>query len=543
MDKEIIKGQILRDSMLSGVTKVYDAVAVTLGSNGKYVIMPDANGRPRITKDGVSIAKEISLENFLEDMSAKLVIEGSFQTLKQIGDGTTSTVVMAYFLAKNFYALPNFNGEHNNRELLDSINYAISYVQDYLDEIADNKTELTREELISVATISANNDPKLGKLIGETYHKIGESGVVRINYKEVKESYTDISSGYILDSGLMHHSFMNHGHSFIAKEPLIFITNQHLDSVEVMAEILQVAHIAKKSVIVIANSFSEVAMTTIKKNYSDIPCLPLIAPNNDDRRDSILEDLSVITGSTFLDHSKDMMLEEFVLDSDKDSLELFGICKDVLTNIEETVFNFDEDSKGEAYDAHVAKLVDLSESTDSEVAKEFTNFRIARIKGNIAIIHFDSTSQYKMGLDYDRVDDALRACRSALKHGIVPGVGKIYLDAMENFIYNHENDKTITEIQWSGYSVVLDSLVAVTMQNLKNSNYSKTESKEIMLKMQSSGKDVVYCTLTHKMGNAFTLGILESAKSPSACFKNSAATLTLLSNIGCGLVNIPDSIL
>ena len=551
-NREITFGSELDDSILAGAEKIFKGVSVTLGSEGKYVTIKDSNsGEVRVTKDGASVAVEIKLENDIENLAVKLIVDGSMKTLQELGDGTTSTIVFAYHLIKNIMSFKQENVDNKKismREYTKGMKIASEIVNQSFKDIT--KIEVNKETLISIATISSNNDVEMGTMVGEICHQVGEDGAINFGYKDQESNSIEFVNGYIIEEGLLKKEFINMGSQCSLVKPLVLVTNRQIDDVDDIMFILDYCYSKQRQLLIIASGYSQEVMATILKNINKFQCCPILAPMTGDMKNSYLEDVSVYCGAKFIDGEKDMFLSDLSAeskelfdkngedDSDKFILEVLGECEWTLTSKDKTVFNGNLQSEVEKQISFLEKIIDDS---DNDVVNDFTRKRIAKLKSKMANVFFSKKTKAEMGFDFDRLDDALKATRNAMKNGLVAGAGKSYMIAYRKLKVEHlkyiKDGARPEFIQ--GVLCVLNSLPKLIETSLINCDYSIEEIEEIVEYYKNSEDETTgYNTITSSICSLVETGVLESSVSGSCCFNNAMAISKIVANIGCAITDV-----
>lgn len=538
INKEIIYGDAISDHIKKAIETIYVPVSSTLGSHGRYVALQNPNGSHRFTKDGVSVASEISSQVPVEEVFIRAVADTALSTLGTIGDGTTSTVVVTYHMINNML-LQLSQGVKDRKSFFSGVDDAMLFIERAHASMKP-KSDMGLEELIKVATTSSNGDHKFGKILGEIYHKIGSEGIVNLKYHDENEIGTEFVGGYIIEEGILAKDFINGAGASHLENPYILVTNREITNADsflknILSPVFRLGN--GRPLFVVAGGYSVEVLQTLIKNKDKITCVPIKAPSMGDARNSYLEDLSEITGSTFIDGEKDMHLEDHYGD-ETSIFNILGSCKSVESRMDETIVTIDEPVKEE----YVAKLEELVAGSDNDYAKSFTSNRIAKLRGTIATLILKRATTTEMSLDYDRYDDAIKATRNAMKNGVLSGGGSSYIRIHEicsnefNEIYEGDDRDYIL-----GFTAIVDSLLSILKVNLENSNHSEAEFEDIKFKIQNSTDEFfMYDTVTQNLGNAFDFGVLESYQSSIVCIRNAFGVSKVIVNTGSAVVNAVD---
>ena len=421
MAKELKYSDDARHLILDGVNTLANAVKVTLGPKGRNVIIQKSFGAPHITKDGVSVAREIELENNFENMGAQMVKEVAQKTNEDAGDGTTTATVLAQAIYREGAKL--VTAGHNPMDLKRGIDHAVATIVTKLSEIS--KEVKTNEEISQVGTISANNDPEIGGLLAEAMDKVGKEGVITIEESKTAETTLDVVEGMQFDRGYLSPYFVTNPDKMEAAFdlPNILITEKKIGSMKELLPILEKAVQTAKPLIIIAEDIEGEALTTlvVNKLRGTLNVAAVKAPGFGDRRKEMLKDIATLTGATVISEELGMSLETA-------ELEHLGSAKRVSIDKENTTI---VDGKGEtaAVEARVATIKKQIEETTSDYDKEKLQERLAKLAGGVAVINVGAPTETEMKEKKDRVEDALNATRAAVEEGIVVGGGSALLHA------------------------------------------------------------------------------------------------------------------
>lgn len=538
-EKDIHYGDDLNVLIRSGISRIYNPVHITLGSHGKYVAMKTEKGN-RFTKDGVSIAKEVVVENQVENIFIRALVDASMATLSVIGDGTTSTIILAYHMIGNMMdSITKEDSKCDIKKFLDGVDVAMKYIEQvHADLKVDSKPSL--EDLISVATTSSNGDKEFGNFIGNIYNKIGSEGIINLNYYDKIDMKVEYADGYIIDEGLLAYEFMSKNMNMAHMEnPYVFVTNREIiDADKFLSEIAEVVcdmndeKEEKRPLFVIAGTYSKEVLATMVKNRDTLFCVPLKAPSSGDMRNGYLEDIAKITGSTFINAEKDMHL------SDYDLKNVLGSCKNIDVKLGETVITRSDDYE-ESIIQHLGHLTSLLVDSDDEISNDFINNRIVKINGSIANLFIKKSSLTEMSLNYDRYDDSIKATRNSIKNGVISGGGRVYMYMHKKLLENIEKvsqDSSFID----GYMAITDSLKSILMVNLKNSNHTSDEIIDITKNLsESDDMDLIYDTVKQGFCDPRKSGVLESYLSSIICIRNAFSVSKIIVNTGCAMVEVP----
>ena len=531
MDKKIIFSDKARKELLKGVNKLADAVVATLGPAGRNAIIEQDMGSPVSTKDGVTVAKSIDLEDRVENIGAQLVKQASIKTADQAGDGTTTSTLLAREIYKQ--GLEVMTKGANAVDVKKGIDEAVKKVVDYLEN--DLSKDITDEEqLKQVATISANNDTEVGELISTAMDKVGRDGVVTIEESRTGETYLETVEGMQFSRGYKSPYFVTDNNSMqaVLRDPLILITDKRLNQVKELLPILEAVSQQNKSLLIIADDIDGEALSTlvVNKMRGILQTVAVKAPEFGDRKKAVLEDIAALTGGTVVSSEKGMRLDKF------DST-WFGKAKKVTAGKESTTII---DALGDETDikSRVEELKTQIDESNSPYEIEKLQERLAAFIGGVAIVHVGGFTEVEMKEKKDRVDDALHATKAALEEGILPGGGIALLNAskmLTEFIGEVES-----EDQQKGYDIVIQSTEKPFYQILENAGYSNSEIGNIEEELISKEGDIWagYNPREQKIVNMFNSGIIDPTKVTRLALENAASvsgtmliTETVISNI------------
>ena len=423
MSKVIKFSDKARQELTQGVDKLANAVTATLGPSGRNVIIEQSAGSPISTKDGVTVAKSIELEDRVENIGAQIVKQASIKTAEQAGDGTTTSTLLAQSILKE--GLDQLMDGSNVVDIKRGIDSTIKEVVDYLEE---NSKEITDEgQLKQVATISANNDSETGELIATAMDKVGREGVITIEESKTGETYLETVEGMQFSRGYKSPYFVTDNSSMTAvlRDPFVLITDKRLTQIKELLPILEAVSQQNKSLLVIADDIDGEALSTmvVNKARGILPVAAVKAPEFGDRKKAILEDIATLTGGQVISSEKGMRLDKFQSEW-LGRANKISITKDTTTII---------DAKGteEAINSRVEEIKNQIDESTSSYEKEKLQERLAAFIGGVAIVHVGGHTEVEMKEKKDRVDDALHATRAALEEGILPGGGVALLRAAD----------------------------------------------------------------------------------------------------------------
>ena len=531
MNKKIAFSDQARKELLEGVNKLADAVVATLGPSGRNAIIEQEMGNPVSTKDGVTVAKSIELEDRVENIGAQLVKQASIKTADQAGDGTTTSTLLAREIYKQ--GLEVMTKGANAVEVKRGIDEAVNKVVEYL--VNDLSKEITDEEqLKQVATISANNDTEVGELISTAMDKVGRDGVVTIEESRTGETYLETVEGMQFNRGYKSPYFVTDNTSMqaVLRDPLILITDKRLNQVKELLPILEAVSQQSKSLLIIADDIDGEALSTlvVNKMRGILQAVAVKAPDFGDRKKAILEDIATLTGGTVVSSEKGMRLDKF------DSTWL-GKAKKVTVGKENTTI-IDAQGTEQDIEQRVNEIKTQIDESNSPYEIEKLQERLAAFIGGVAIVHVGGHTEVEMKEKKDRVDDALHATKAALEEGILPGGGIALLNASK-YLTTLIGDIEDTD-QQTGYDIVIQATEKPFYQILENAGYTKEEIGNIEEEVVMKEGDLWtgYNPRTQKIVNMFECGIVDPTKVTRLALENASSvagtmliTETVISNI------------
>ncbi len=503
-----------RRALERGVNKVADAVRITLGPKGRNVVIEKSWGSPTITNDGVSIAKEIDLEDKFENLGAQLVKEVASKTNDVAGDGTTTATVLAQSMIRE--GLKNVAAGSNPILLKRGIDKATEKVANYIKE--KSKKLSGREDIAHVAAISANN-PEIGELIAEAMDKVGEDGVITVEDSKTLETYVEFTEGMQFDRGYISPYFVTDAEKMEVelKEPFILITDKKLSAIKPLIPILEKVAQTGRPILVIAEDVEGEALTTLVLNKlkGTLSACAVKAPGFGDRRKAMLQDIAILTGGTVISDELGINLEDVTLE-DLGRADLVRVKKDDTIII---------GGKGnpEEIKKRIAQIKSQIEQTTSEYEKETLQERMAKLAGGVAVIKVGAATETELKEKKHRIEDALSATRAAVEEGIVPGGGVTLLRSrkvLESLLKELDGDEKV------GAMIVYKSLEAPIKQIAENAGYDGAVIVEKIL----SSKDESYGfdALKGEYTDMFKAGIIDPAKVTRSALQNAASIAGML---------------
>ena len=532
MSKVIEFGSDARKQLVAGIDKLADAVVATLGPNGRNVVIANDQGYPQSTKDGVTVAKSISLSDNVEEVGASMVKQAAIKTADGAGDGTTTSTLLAREMVKA--GLTHLNNGANAVEIKRGIDAAVKQV---VEAIRTNSEDITSEEqLEQVATISANNDPEIGKLIAIAMNKVGREGVVTIEESKSGETYLETVEGIQFNRGFKSPYFVtnNATMSAVLDKPYILIADERFTTVKEMLPILEAVSGTGRSLLIIAEDIDNEALATlvVNKMRGTLAVCAVKAPDFGDRRKLILEDIAVLTGGEVFSKEKGMKLDKF-------SWDWFGEARTVTVNKESTTI---VDGKGETgrIEARIEALQQQIEQATTPFEVEKLQERLAKFVGGVGIIHVGGNTETEMKEKKDRVDDALQATKAAIEEGIVAGGGSSLLFAREAITYPKEDSDAVR----IGKQIVYRSCGKPFEQILLNAGYTQNDMYPIINEIGAQGEVGTkpwfgFNIKEETIVNMKEAGIIDPAKVTRTALENAASVAGTILLTECVVVDEP----
>jgi len=522
MSKVIEFGPDARKQLVAGIDKLADAVVATLGPNGRNVVIANDQGYPQSTKDGVTVAKSISLSNKVEEVGVSMVKQAAIKTADNAGDGTTTSTLLAREMIKA--GLSHLNNGANAVEIKRSIDVAVKQV---VEAVRKNAEDISSEEqLEQIATISANNDPEVGKLIATAMNKVGREGVVTIEESKSGETYLETVEGMQFDRGYKSHYFVtdNNSMSCYLDNPLILIADKKFTQVKELLPILEAVSNQNRSLLLIAEDIDNEALATliVNKMRGTIKVAAVKAPEFGDRRKLILDDIAILTGGQVFSTDKGMKLDKF-------SWDWFGESRNVTITKEQTTI-VDGRGESESIQTRIEELQQQIEKATSAFEQEKLQERLAKFVGGVAIVHVGGNTETEMKEKKDRVEDALHATKAAIEEGIVPGGGAALLYAREAI-----EDANI------GSKIVYQACGKPFTQILSNAGYDNTKAEMLALNViQEEDEWYGYNLKTEMFTNMKEEGIIDPAKVTRLALENAASVAGTILLTECVVVDSPE---
>ena len=522
MGKEINFGNTARTELMKGIDVLADAVVVTLGPNGRNVVIAN-NGIPQSTKDGVTVAKSITLKNPTQEIGVQLVKQAAIKTAEKAGDGTTTSTLLAREMVRA--GLQALNNGENAVEIKREIDRAVeAIVRNLRENISEDIS--SEEQLEQIATISANNDPEIGKLIATAIEKVGMEGVVHIEESRTGETYLETVEGMQFDRGYKSPYFVTNNNNMTAvlENAVVLIADQKFTQVKELLPILEAVSSQGKSLLIIAEDIDNEALATliVNKMRGIMKVCAVKAPDFGDRRKLILEDIATTTGGQVFSKEKGMKLEKF-------SWEWFGEAR-TITIDKETTTIVDGKGRTESIEARIEELQQQINKAQTPFEIEKLQERLAKFVGGVAIIHVGGATETEMKEKKDRVDDALHATKAAIEEGIVPGGGAALWHAREAIMYPST----------TGAKIVYKACGKPFEQILVNAGFSSTEAQMVGLQLDPSNTWLGYNIKEEKCVDMKEAGIIDPTKVTRTALQNAASVAGTILLTECTVVDEPE---
>jgi chaperonin GroEL len=513
---KVTLGKEAKEKLLAGINIVAEAVTTSLGPSGKNTIFKDEYGTIKNTKDGVSISDSIKqLEDPVEDFGAQIIKQAAKRTVKECGDGTTTTVLLTQSIVKNGYRL--IMSHHNPAAVKKGIDKALNVVINELE--SQSKSIETKDQIKQVATISANNDPDIGFLIAEAMDKVGVEGVVTVEESRIGETSLEVVEGIQFNRGFRSPYFVtdNNKMSAILDKPKILIYDGKITQVKPLLGLLESLSNDNHSLLVVAEDIDGEALATlvINKSRGSLKVAAVKAPEYGDRRLQFMEDLAVITGGTVVTSQKGMRLEEFDLD-------WLGECR-VATVQKEVTTIVDGKGSEESIAQRALQIKNQIDSSDSAYETEKLQERLSKLAGGVAIISIGGASDIEIKEKKDRAEDALHAAKSAIEDGVSPGGGVALLKAKKALRLKRVDLETQEEI--IGFDIIEQALESPIIKILSNAGYTDSEIWKIQNDIQSGDQYWNgYNVKTSEWVDLYQDGVLDPTKTIKTALTNAVST-------------------
>ena len=524
MSKIIEFGPEARKKLVKGIDQIADAVVSTLGPNGRNVVISKPGQTPQSTKDGVTVAKSISLEEPTEELGVQMLKQAAIKTADNAGDGTTTSTLLAREMVKA--GLSALDDGANAVDIKRGIDAAVEQVITQLRSI--NEDISSPEQLEQIATISANNDETVGKLISRAMEKVGREGVVHIEESKTGETYLETVEGMQFDRGFKSPYFVTNNNNMTStlNEVYVLVADHTFTQVKELLPILEGVSNTNKSLLIIAKDIDNEALATliVNKMRGTLKVCAVKAPDFGDRQKLVLEDIATLTGGQVFSKEKGMKLEKF-------SWEWFGEAR-VATITKEKTTIVDGKGSEEAISQRVEELATQIENAQTPFEMERLQDRMAKFVGGVAIVHVGGNTETEMNEKKDRVDDALNATKAAIEEGILPGGGVALLGAVSGLEISGNKDFEF------GVNIVQKACRKPFLQILTNAGYTEGKAKEISLEVENLDW-VGYNIKTFKTTNLKDAGIIDPFKVTRNALQNAASIAGTILLTECTIVDKP----
>ncbi|CAA0156207.1 chaperonin GroEL [Tenacibaculum maritimum] len=526
MAKDIKFDVDARDGLKRGVDALANAVKVTLGPKGRNVIISKSFGAPHVTKDGVTVAKEIELEDTLENMGAQMVKEVASKTNDLAGDGTTTATVLAQAIVKE--GLKNVAAGANPMDLKRGIDKAVTSIVNDLEKQSE-EVGSSSEKIQQVASISANNDSVIGDLIATAFNKVGKEGVITVEEAKGTETYVDVVEGMQFDRGYLSPYFVTDADKMIAdlENPYILLFDKKISNLQEILPILEPVAQSGRPLVIVAEDVDGQALATlvVNKLRGGLKIAAVKAPGFGDRRKAMLEDIAILTGGTVISEERGFSLENATLD-------LLGTAETVTIDKDNTTV---VNGAGDATQikARVNQIKAQIETTTSDYDKEKLQERLAKLAGGVAVLYVGAASEIEMKEKKDRVDDALHATRAAVEEGIVAGGGVALVRSKKTL----ETLATENLDETTGIQIVNKAIEAPLRTIVENAG---GEGSVVINKVLEGEKDFGYDAKSEAYVNMLKAGIIDPKKVTRVALENAASVAGMILTTECALVDIKE---
>ena len=526
MAKEILFDVEARDKIKKGVDSLASAVSVTLGPKGRNVVIDKKFGAPTVTKDGVTVAKEIELENELENMGAQMVKEVASKTNDLAGDGTTTATVLAQAIVKE--GLKNVASGANPMDLKRGIDKAVTCITDELNK-QSKQVGNSSEKIQQVASISANNDNTVGNLIAQAFEKVGKEGVITVEEAKGTDTYVDVVEGMQFDRGYLSPYFVTNADKMITEleNPYILLFDKKISNLQEILPILEPVSQSGRSLLIIAEDVEGQALATlvVNKLRGGLKIAAVKAPGFGDRRKAMLEDISILTGGTVISEERGFSLENA-------DLKMLGTAETVTIDKDNTTI-VNGAGKANEIKARVNQIKAQIETTTSDYDKEKLQERLAKLAGGVAVLYVGAASEVEMKEKKDRVDDALHATRAAVEEGIVAGGGVALIRTKEKL----SKLKSDNSDENTGIQIVEKAIEAPIRTIVENAG---GEGSIVISKVLESKDNIGYDAKREEYVDMLKAGIIDPKKVTRIALENAASVAGMILTTECAVVEIKE---
>jgi chaperonin GroEL len=528
MAKKIQFDTEAREGLKNGVDALANAVKVTLGPKGRNVIVGKSFGGPQVTKDGVTVAKEIDLEDTLENMGAQMVKEVASKTNDLAGDGTTTATILAQSIVNE--GLKNVTAGANPMDLKRGVDKAVTAIVDELNKSAKTVGN-SSEKIQQIASISANNDSAIGNLITKAFEKVGKEGVITVEEAKGTDTYVDVVEGMQFDRGYLSPYFVTNSEKMESdlESPYILLYDKKISAMKDLLPILEPVAQTGKPLLVIAEDVDGEALATlvVNKLRGALKIAAVKAPGFGDRRKAMLEDIAILTGGTVISEERGFNIENT-------TIEMLGSAERVTIDKDNTTIVNGSGEKKEIQ-ARVGQIKSQIESTTSDYDKEKLQERLAKLAGGVAVLYVGAASEVEMKEKKDRVDDALHATRAAVEEGIVAGGGVALIRARKQL----DKIKSSNDDELTGIQIIFRALEAPLRTIVENAG---GEGSVVVAKILEGKGGFGYDAKSEKYVDLFESGIIDPKKVTRVALENAASVAGMILTTECALVDIKEDI-
>ena len=515
-----------REGLKKGVDALANAVKVTLGPKGRNVIIGKSFGGPQVTKDGVTVAKEIELEDALQNMGAQMVKEVASKTNDLAGDGTTTATILAQAIVTE--GLKNVTAGANPMDLKRGVDMAVKTVVDFLNKSAQTVGN-SSEKIKQIASISANNDNAIGELITQAFEKVGKEGVITVEEAKGTDTYVDVVEGMQFDRGYLSPYFVTNSEKMESdlENPHILLYDKKISAMKDLLPILEPVAQSGKPLLIIAEDVDGEALATlvVNKLRGALKIAAVKAPGFGDRRKAMLEDIAILTGGTVISEERGFNLENT-------TLEMLGSSERVTIDKDNTTI-VNGSGKKDNIKARVGQIKAQIETTTSDYDKEKLQERLAKLAGGVAVLYVGAASEVEMKEKKDRVDDALHATRAAVEEGIVSGGGVALLRSISKL----DSVKANNDDQSTGIQIISRALESPLRTIVENAG---GEGSVVVSKVLDGKDSFGYDAKSDKYVDLFKSGIIDPKKVTRIALENAASVAGMILTTECALVDIKE---
>lgn len=524
--KQVVFGDEGRKKLVEGVDILANAVKVTLGPKGRNVVIERSFGAPHVTKDGVTVAKEITLEDKLQNMGAQMVKEVASKTADRAGDGTTTATVLAQSIVKE--GMKYVTAGHNPMDLKRGIDQAVAAAVAELDKIS--KPCNTTKEIAQVGTVSANNDPTIGEIIAQAMERVGKEGVITVEDGKGLQDELDVVEGMQFDRGYLSPFFITNQDRQVAEleNPFILLVDKKISNIRELLPVLEGSAKAGKPLLIIAEDVEGEALATLVVNNMRgiLRTCAVKAPGFGDRKKAMLEDIAILTGAT-------VIADEVGLSLEKATVEHLGMAGRVEIDKENTII-INGAGESEAIQARVKVIRSQADQATSDYDREKLQERLAKLAGGVAVIRVGAATEVEMKEKKDRIDDALHATRAAVEEGIVAGGGVALIRARQAL--QAATNRPVNDDQFAGWNILLRALDEPARCIASNAG----DSADVVInQIASNTGNYGYNAGNHTYGDMVDAGVIDPTKVTKTALINAASIAGLILTTDCSIAEIP----